>query len=46
MSLQIVGESRWMRAWSERNLQQVGLAFVGLPPHVNERSAGKIDAAR
>ena len=42
MPLQVVGESRWMHAGQDRDLYQVGLAFVGLPAHVSERWAGEI----
>ena len=45
MPLQMVGESRWRRVERDRNLHQVGLAFVGLPPQVSERWAGKIYSA-
>jgi len=45
MLLQVVGESRWRRVERDRDLHQVGLAFVGLPPQVSERWAGEMYAA-
>jgi len=44
--LQMVGESRWMHAGADRNLHQIELAFVGVPPHVCKRWVGEIYAAR
>jgi hypothetical protein len=45
MPLQVVGESRWRRVERDRDLHQVGLAFVGLAPQVSERWAGEVYAA-